>query len=117
MRYFLFFFVAPVAVLGAVLSAGDPQTGQLCCTSNGVADPSGTCKGMGLNSFACESFAKNDDPAFAGESSPKGGCDKPRVAPFTVGRDVKGFVAGSKDAINVGPNGEGDTLTGFIGCA
>ncbi|KAK1990355.1 hypothetical protein LX36DRAFT_592753 [Colletotrichum falcatum] len=120
MRYSIF-FLAPVAVLSAVVpgpaSGGDPQTGGLCCTRNGVADPSGTCKAMGLDSFACNSIAKNDDPAFSGESSPKGGCDKPEVAAFPVGRDVKGFVAGSKDTIPVGPDPRGQTFNAFIGCA
>ncbi|KAK2036252.1 hypothetical protein LZ31DRAFT_484279 [Colletotrichum somersetense] len=122
MRYSIFFFFAPAAVLGVgisanPISAGNPQTGQFCCTSNGVADPSGTCKGMGLNSFACESFAKNSDPALAGDSTSKGGCDKPELSAFPVGRNVKGFVASSKDSIPIGPDQIGNSFTAWIGCA
>ncbi|KAK1960089.1 hypothetical protein LY78DRAFT_530291, partial [Colletotrichum sublineola] len=110
------FFLAPAVVL-CQESAGLPQTGPFCCTREGVADPSGTCKAMGLNSFACESFAKNSDKAFAGDSTPKGGCDKPELAAFPVGRDVKGFVADSTDKIPVGPDPNGFTFTAWIGCA
>ncbi|KAK1963058.1 hypothetical protein LY78DRAFT_660670 [Colletotrichum sublineola] len=54
----LFFFLSPgaAAVLSArlapgVLSGGEPKTGPLCC-NEGTADPSGTCKAMGLNAYA-----------------------------------------------------------------
>ncbi|KAK2022132.1 hypothetical protein LX32DRAFT_710935 [Colletotrichum zoysiae] len=116
MRYSIFFFFfAPAAVLGK--SGGDPQAGPFYYTRNGVADPSGTCKGMGLNSFACESFAKNNAPPFAGDSTTKKGCDKPELSGFPVGRDVKGFVASSKDTIPVGPDQIGNSFTAWIGCA
>ncbi|KAK1948761.1 hypothetical protein LY78DRAFT_709556 [Colletotrichum sublineola] len=60
MRFSLLFVLGPVAVLSDFLSSGlPPKTGQLCCSREGVADPSGTCKKAGLNSFACESIRGN----------------------------------------------------------
>ncbi|KAK1995211.1 hypothetical protein LX36DRAFT_582863 [Colletotrichum falcatum] len=124
MRFSILFFLAPAAVLGdkfipATFSGGDPTTGPLCC-NQGTADPSGTCQAMGLNAYACESFRLNDskdlEPFFEGGN--KGGCDNPVVSgQYPVGRDVKGFVASSKDTINLGANAIEDTYLGFIGCA
>ncbi|KAK2032998.1 hypothetical protein LX32DRAFT_127989 [Colletotrichum zoysiae] len=70
MRCSLVFLLAPVTVLalgiGSILGAGSlgrrpsrptiarPVTGPLCC-GQGVADPTNTCSGKGLNSF-CVSF-------------------------------------------------------------
>ncbi|KAK2017557.1 hypothetical protein LZ32DRAFT_684591 [Colletotrichum eremochloae] len=126
MRYSLFFVLAPVAsVLAApapaaanVVSAGVPKTGPLCCTSNGVADDSGTCKAAGLNSFACESFAQNDELPGSTDTNDKKGCDRDVVnSAFPVGRTVRAFVANSTDTLNVGPDANGRTFTAWIGCA
>ncbi|KAK1971590.1 hypothetical protein LY78DRAFT_711588 [Colletotrichum sublineola] len=121
MRSSILFFLAPLAVLcdefAGTQSAGDPATVPLCCSREGVADPSGTCKAMGLNSFACESFRRNDDRAQPLDPGPEDGCDNGRLELFPVGRDVKAFVADSKDKIKLGPSSEGDIFFAFIGCA
>ncbi|KAK1566186.1 uncharacterized protein LY79DRAFT_529240, partial [Colletotrichum navitas] len=85
--------------------------------NRGVADPSGTCKAMGLNSYACESFRKNNEGSVADDPDAKGGCDNGPLELFPVGRDVKGFVADSKDSIILGPSPLGAIFTAFIGCA
>ncbi|KAK2050653.1 hypothetical protein LZ31DRAFT_1248 [Colletotrichum somersetense] len=116
--YLFFFFVATAAAVGT-FTGGDPKTGPFCC-NEGTPDPSGTCKAMGLNSYACESFRRNDA---SGEDSigiingDKGGCDNGVVSNYPFGRDVKGFVANSKDSQNLGPNIAQQTFLGFIGCA
>ncbi|KAK2025791.1 hypothetical protein LX32DRAFT_47199 [Colletotrichum zoysiae] len=50
MRGYLFFFFLATAAARTV-TGGDPKTGPFCC-NQGTPDPSGTCKAMGLNSYA-----------------------------------------------------------------
>ncbi|KAK2034169.1 hypothetical protein LX32DRAFT_442292 [Colletotrichum zoysiae] len=70
-----------------------PEAGPKCC-DGGVADPSGTCKFFGLNSYCCSL-----QPSNVGK-----GCDGQSV--FSTGRDVQYF-----------PVVNSDCTGGFIGCA
>ncbi|KAK2000939.1 hypothetical protein LX36DRAFT_679314 [Colletotrichum falcatum] len=124
MRCSLLFFLAPAAVLcldyyvPVTYRAGNPATGPLCCNREGTPDPSGTCKGLGLNAYACESFRLNNAPAQDGDPDDKGGCDNGLITElFPVGRDVKGFVAESRGKIKMGPSSTNVTYWAFIGCA
>ncbi|TLD33748.1 hypothetical protein PspLS_00223 [Pyricularia sp. CBS 133598] len=88
----------------------DPVLGDICCSKDGVADPSETCtKQLGknqqkLNSFCCTNF-RADAPH--GEGA-KGGCDQ--LADFPIGRLVQSFVGNGQQCLS-GSTG------GFIGCA
>ncbi|KAK1990448.1 hypothetical protein LX36DRAFT_406442 [Colletotrichum falcatum] len=113
MRRSLLFFLAPAAALCDTRSAGYALAGPYCCNREGTADPSGTCKGMGLNAYACESIQRNDAPPNA--LTRKGGCDALEL--FPVGRDIKGFVANSNDSLQLGPTSAGDFFLAFVGCA
>ncbi|KAK2042038.1 hypothetical protein LZ31DRAFT_624517 [Colletotrichum somersetense] len=123
----LLFFLAPLAVIcdddddnvidsQGRISGGEAKTGPFCC-NQGTPDPSGTCKAMGLNSYACESFRKNNEGSVAGDPDARGGCDNGSLELFPVGRDVKGFVANSTDTVILGPSSLGAVFKGFIGCA
>ncbi|KAK1995324.1 hypothetical protein LX36DRAFT_725619 [Colletotrichum falcatum] len=120
MRRYLTLFLAPVAVLCDDVPGGEAATGPFCC-NRGTADPSGTCKGMGLNAYACESVRRNDVAPVVDvlwTVIAKGGCDFEGMAGlFPVGRDVKGFVANSTDSVTLGPTSKGDFVHAFIGCA
>ncbi|KAK1991308.1 hypothetical protein LX36DRAFT_646580 [Colletotrichum falcatum] len=95
----------PLALHGLVypvVSLG-PTIGHLCC-SGGVADPSNTCKGKGLNSFCCTALQNN---IF-------NGCDP--IKDFPTGRFVADFVPNANctfPSVDV----PSETATGFIGCA
>ncbi|KAK1976806.1 hypothetical protein LZ30DRAFT_733639 [Colletotrichum cereale] len=119
MRSFLLFLLAPVAVLSKDNTQfAIPTKGEVCCDA-GIADPSGTCKGMGLNAYGCCDIANDQD------DFPLAGCD--RTPQYPTGRKVEGFVAGSGDGrvsrIISGPRrgnmigSLGDNFVGFIGCA
>ncbi|KAK2022427.1 hypothetical protein LX32DRAFT_193759 [Colletotrichum zoysiae] len=114
MRFFIPFFFAPsvLACFGSgcqqhpYTEIETPETGPLCC-DNGVADPTGTCKGQNLNAYCC-SDSKND-----GTGQFDSGCDG--LARFTVGRQVVAFAA---DAPRCNTTDVlGDTIVGFVGCA
>ncbi|KAK1984507.1 hypothetical protein LZ30DRAFT_431619 [Colletotrichum cereale] len=110
MRSFLLLLLAPVAVLSDDFDQfAEPATGNICCDS-GITDPSGTCKGMNLNSYTCINLF-NDQGALPGAFNSKGGCD--RSPPFPIGRQVKAFVPGAVKK----PLAAGDNAVGFIGCA
>ncbi|KAK1995986.1 hypothetical protein LX36DRAFT_724059 [Colletotrichum falcatum] len=107
MRYSLL-FLAPAAVFGQTFfNGGDPATGPLCC-NQGTADDSGTCKNMTLNAYACESTVKNNEGK---------GCDNEALELVPIGRDVKGFVAGSSQLVTLGPDSKNRFIAAFIGCA
>ncbi|TLD04939.1 uncharacterized protein PgNI_10000 [Pyricularia grisea] len=101
MRYYILLFLLPVFVSAQPPPVSPkrpvtPRTGALCCASSGIADPTYTCKNMGLDSFCCTA-----KPNFKAR-----GCDGLGGIAST-GRSVKGFPP---------PNGECG-WTGFIGCA
>ncbi|TLD34121.1 hypothetical protein PspLS_00333 [Pyricularia sp. CBS 133598] len=73
-----------------------PQLGGRCCSAEGIADPTLTCKNMTLNSFCCT----------AAKSFTARGCDG-LGGIAAVGRVVKGFP----------PQNGACGFTGFIGCA
>ncbi|KAK2054437.1 hypothetical protein LY76DRAFT_473225, partial [Colletotrichum caudatum] len=93
--------------------SGKAKTGPFCC-NQGPPDPSGTCRGMGLNSYACESLRENNERSVAGDPDSRGGWDNGSLELFPVGRDVKGFVAGSTDSVIFGPSSLGAVFKGFI---
>ncbi|KAH8845330.1 hypothetical protein MCOR27_007654 [Pyricularia oryzae] len=114
---FITFLIAPLVVFGASsFTVGFGSTGGRCCR-DGVADPSNTCKNLGLNSYACSDYSssapKEPGPKFG--DKPKGGCDQPEIHNFPTGRDVKTFVVGS--TVNVTDAATGNIEVGFIGCA
>ncbi|KAK1985330.1 hypothetical protein LZ30DRAFT_649929 [Colletotrichum cereale] len=111
MRSFLLLLLAPVAVLSFDFDQfATPATGEICCDA-GIADPSGTCKGMNLNAYGCINL-ENDGDAEPGAFTGKGGCDRSPTT-FPTGRNVKAFVP-----VEVRKSlGGNDTAVGFIGCA
>ncbi|KAK2007141.1 hypothetical protein LZ32DRAFT_622411 [Colletotrichum eremochloae] len=66
MRYSLVFFLVPAIAAPQRPTKPvpvTPQTGGLCCSNTGIADPSGTCSGTKadgtnttLNSYCCSAF-------------------------------------------------------------
>lgn len=141
---FITFLIAPLVVLGASsVTVGFGSTGGRCCR-DGVADPSNTCKNLGLNSYAVSAFDPSNtkqeayrfffssflflllqcsdhsssapnEPGPKFSDKPKGGCDQPEIHNFPTGRDVKTFVVGS--TVNVTDPATGNIEVGFIGCA
>ncbi|KAK2052212.1 hypothetical protein LY76DRAFT_527130 [Colletotrichum caudatum] len=100
MRYSLIFLVPSIVPALGGISPVQPQTGDLCCSPDGVGDPSGTCAAAGLNSYCC-----SESPSNSG-----GGCDYFDTLGFQIGRDVKSSPPGRNDGSACG-------IIGFIGCA
>ncbi|TLD21256.1 hypothetical protein PspLS_09237 [Pyricularia sp. CBS 133598] len=105
-------FLAPIAVLGNNFTFGRGSTGGRCC-DHGVADPSGTCAKLKLNSYGCTDVQSDSEPGDA-FNAVGGGCDPKPIRNWPVGRDVKAFVPGS---VATHQNSELDIEVGFIGCA
>ncbi|KAK2048786.1 hypothetical protein LZ31DRAFT_563093 [Colletotrichum somersetense] len=103
MRYSLVFFLVPALASPQRQTTPvpvTPRTGGVCCSANGVADPSGTCAGAKLNSYCCSAF-----PNFEGS-----GCDGHGINGFPTGRTVQSFPPGGNDGKVCG-------FLGFVACA